>query len=258
MNRAIYSSTSGGMAALARLDSVAQNLANVNTAGYKAERVIFRVRPLDDTSGGSTDPIVRETGAQVDQVATVRDFSQGAVRNSGNPLDVAITGDGFFTVNTPRGERYTRQGNFSLDAEGFLVTAHGERVQGDGGDIQLGSSSGTGTGKGTGTAAIGEDGTVSLDGAPVGRLKVVSFGDKPQLVAEGNSLFAPARGAAANPLDATATHLAPESVEAANVDAVSGMIELVDVTRGFETYMRAIERLDGITSRAINEVGRVP
>jgi flagellar basal-body rod protein FlgF len=247
MNRAIYSSVSGGMAALARLDAVAQNLANVNTAGYKGERVIFRVRPLDETAGGSTDPILRQTGAQVDEVGSFRDFSQGAVRASGNPLDVAIVGDGFFTVATPRGERYTRQGSFALDGEGNLVTQHGDRVQGDGGDIRLG----------TGKIAIGDDGTVSLDGNPVGRLKVVGFGEHPQLLAEGNALFAPASGATAAPLDAGEVRLQPESIEAANVDAVSSMIELVDVTRGFETYMRAIERLDAITSRAINEVGRV-
>jgi flagellar basal-body rod protein FlgG len=247
MNRAIYTAASGGMAALARLDAVAQNLANANTAGYKAERVLFRVRPLDETAAGAGDPILAETAAQVAEVATVRDFSQGPVRASGNPLDVAITGEGFFVVATPRGERYTRQGNFTLDRDGALVTAGGDRVQGEGGDIRLG----------TGTPAIGDDGTVSVDGAPVGRLKLVGFGEDPALVAEGSSLFAPAPGAAAVPLDPAAVRLAPEALEGANVDAVAGMIELVDVTRGFETYMRAIESLDGLMARAIDEVGRI-
>jgi flagellar basal body rod protein FlgG len=248
MNRAVYTAASGGMAALARLDAVAQNLANVGTIGYKGERVLFRVRPLDETAAaGAPQPIIDRTAAQVAEVATIRDFAQGPVRTSGNALDAAITGEGFFVVATPRGERYTRQGNFSLDREGFLVTQHGERVQGDGGDIRVGE----------GTVAIGEDGTVSVDGGSVGRLKLVGFGDAPALIAEGSSLFAAARGAVPVPLDTTAGRLVPEAIEGANVDAVTGMIELVDVSRGFETYMRAIERLDAIAARAINEVGRV-
>lgn len=206
MNRGVYSAASGGMAALARLEQVSQNLANVHTAGYKASRVLFRVRPLDDGSRGVVDPVLGRTSAQVAEVATVRDFSQGAVRTSGNPLDVAIDGEGFFVVTTPRGERYTRQGTFSRDAEGYLVTAHGERVQGDGGDVRLGD----------GEAAIASDGTVSANGLSVGRLKVVSFGDRPPLVPEGSTLFAPLPGAAPTPLGADATRLEPGAIEAAN------------------------------------------
>lgn len=247
MNRAVYSSLSGAIAALDRLDAVAQNLANVNTIGYKGSRVIFEVRPPDETAPGATDRIVRDTSAQVVEVATVRDFSQGPVRASGNPLDVAITGDGFFAVATPQGERYTRQGNFTLDKEGYLVTAGGERVQGDGGDIRIG----------TGDVTIGEDGTVTVDKAKVGRLNLVGFGDHPNLIPEGSSLYAAGPNDVAAPIPAEQVRVQSEAIEGANVDAVSSMIELVDVTRGFETYMRAVERLDQLAQRAINEVGRV-
>jgi flagellar basal-body rod protein FlgF len=247
MNRAIYSNLSGAIAALDRLDAVAQNLANVNTVGYKGTRVIFEVRPPDETTPGTSDPVLRDTSAQVVEVGTVRDFSQGPVRPSGNPLDVAITGEGFFAVATPRGERYTRQGNFSLDKDGYLVTAGGDRVQGDGGDIRIG----------TGDVTIGEDGTVTVDKAQVGRLKLVGFGDHPNLVPEGASVYAPGPNDVAAPLPAEQVRVQSEAVEGANVDAVSSMIELVDVTRGFETYMRAVERLDQLAERAINDVGRV-
>src|SRR5262245_29793190 len=99
MNRAVYTATSGGMAAFERLESVAHNLANVNTAGYKASRLLFRVRPLEETAAGpNPGAIAGDTAAQVVQVATMRDFTQGAIRSSGNPLDVAIDGDGFFVV----------------------------------------------------------------------------------------------------------------------------------------------------------------
>ncbi|HZP41922.1 MAG TPA: flagellar basal-body rod protein FlgF [Candidatus Binatia bacterium] len=247
MNRAVFSSLSGALAALDRLDAVAQNLANVNTVGYKGTRVVFEVRPPEETSPGTHDPIVRDTSAQVVEAGTVRDFTQGPVRASGNPLDVAVTGDGFFVVATARGERYTRQGNFTLDRDGYLVTAAGDRVQGDGGDIRIGS----------GEVTIGTDGAVTVDGAQVGRVKLVGFGDHPNLVPEGASLYAPGPNEAPVAIPAEQVSLQPEAIEGANVDAVSSMIELVDVTRGFETYMRAVERLDQLAARAINEVGRV-
>jgi flagellar basal-body rod protein FlgG len=250
MNRTIYTVASGGMASLARLEAVSQNLANANTSGYKAGRLVFEVRPPspeEDVSGVSLDPVLGRTAAQVAEVASVRDFTQGAVRSSGNPLDVAITGEGFFAVATPRGERYTRQGSFTLDGEGYLVTQHGERVQGDGGDIRVGE----------GDIAIGDDGSITADGLAVGRIKVVSFGANPQLVPEGASLFAPMRGVTPAPVDATAVHLQTSAIEASNVDAVASMVELVEVSRGFESYMRAMQRLDEVAQRSINEVGKV-
>ena len=250
MNRGIYTLTSGGIAALARLDAVAQNLANVGTAGYKAERLIFQVKPLASAANAGATPLqpaLGRTAAQVTQVATVRDFATGPVRASGNALDVAISGNGFFAVATPRGERYTRQGSFARDPEGYLVTQHGERVQGDSGDLQLPD----------GDVAIGDDGTIAVNGSSIGRLKVVSFGETPALVPEGAALFAPAPGAVPETLDATAVRLQPGAVEGANVDAASGMIELIDVMRGFETYMHAMQRLDEVTQRSITDVGRV-
>jgi flagellar basal-body rod protein FlgG len=248
MNRAAYTAASGALAAMARLEAVTQNMANVQTAGYKAERVVFRVRPLDESAPAELDPELGRTAAQVAQVATIRDFSQGPVRRTDNPLDVAITGDGFFAVTTPRGERYTRQGTFTLDGEGFLVTQNGERVQGENGsDLRIG----------TGDVAIGNDGAVLVDGAPAGRLRLVSFGPEPALLAEGAALFVPAPGVSPTPLDATTARVQGGAIEGSNIDAVAGMIELVDVSRGFEAYMHTLQKIDGVTQRSINEVGRV-
>jgi len=249
MNRAVYTLASGGLAAQARLDAVTQNLANVGTAGYKAGRPIFRLHPLDVSQLGLPEPPELRAAAQETESETIRDFSQGPVRATGNPLDVAVAGEGFFVVATPRGERYTRQGSFGLDGEGYLVTEHGDRVQGDNGDLRIG----------TGDVAIGDDGQISVDGISGGRLKLVGFGEHPPLMAEGNALFAPAAGAVPVPIDATATqtHVEQGSLEAANIDAVKGMIELVEVSRGFEQYMHAMQRLDEIAQRSINEVGRI-
>src|SRR6185503_8559655 len=115
------------------------------------------------------------------------------IRTTGNPLDVAIAGSGFFAVQTARGERFTRQGGFERDAEGYLATVGGERVLSDQQtDIQLGD----------GAVEIGEDGTIRADGTNVARLRVVSFGDRPALVPEGRALFVPAPGAVGRALAA--------------------------------------------------------
>jgi flagellar basal body rod protein FlgG len=247
MTRGIYTIASGGVAAMARLDSAAQNLANVGTAGYKAERVTFSLRPLVAGPAG-IDPVLARTAAQVQHVATVRDFSQGPIRTTGNPLDVSVAGQGFFAVQTARGERYTRQGSFERDAEGYLVTVGGERVLSDQQtDIRLGEEA----------VEIGQDGTIRADGVEVARLRVVSFGERPALVPEGRALFAPAPGAVGRALTANETRVVPASIEGANVDAIRGLVDMVELTRGFESYMKALQRLDETTERSISDVGRV-
>lgn len=248
MTRGLYAAASGAVAALERLDSVAQNLANANTAGYKASHPVFRVRGDGDSSPEALaiSPARQRGVSQVIEASIDRDFSPGTTRQSGNPLDVAIEGPGFFVVNTPRGQRYTRQGAFSLDGQGFLVTQHGERVQGEQGDIRL-----------DGTPAIGDDGAISVDGAVVGKLKLVGFGDRPALVPEGSSLFAAAPGAVGQPVKESEVRVRQGAIEASNVDAVSSLMELIEVSRGFESYMKTIQRLDEIGQRSINDVGRV-
>ena len=152
----------------------------------------------------------------------------------------------FFAVTTTHGERYTRQGTFTLDGQGYLVTQHGERVQGEQGDLQL-----------DGEPVIGDDGSVTVAGNQVGKLKLVGFGDRPALIPEGSSLFAAAPGVVASPLGEADVRLQQGAVEASNVDAVGSLMELIEVSRGFESYMKAIQRLDEIGQRSINDVGRV-
>ncbi len=246
MTPGIYTLASGGVAAQARLDAVAQNLANVGTAGYKAERIVFGVEPLLNQPPVALDPIAREVVPLVVGIDQRRDFTQGPIVQTGGPLDVAVTGDGFFAVTTSRGERYTRQGSFALDAEGYLVTLQGDRVQGDGGDIRLGD----------GRIDIADDGSIRLDDAPTGRLRLVSFGPEPRLVPEGGALWK-AEGAAGTTIDAAQVSVQQGALEHANVDAVEGLVELIEVSRGYEAYTRAITRLDEIAQKAINEVGRI-
>ena len=248
MNRGIFTITSGALGALARLDAAAQNLANINTAGYKAERPEFRLREQDPNPKGDLGQILGRTGGAVTEIERVRDFSQGPIQQTGNPLDVAITGEGFFAVNTTHGERYTRQGTFTLDGSGFLTTASGDRVQGTGGDLQLQGA----------TIVVASDGTVTVDGKNTGQLKLVSFGKIPKLVPEGSGLFKPADDSVKpTPLDEGSGELAQGAIEGSNLDAITGMVELIDVSRGYEQYMKALERLDSLTAKSISEVGRV-
>jgi flagellar basal-body rod protein FlgF len=252
MNGALFSAVSGGLAAAERLEIVANNLANVNTTGFKAQYLLV----------SSTDPgevLVPGGLGQLDAVPgttaiatgfeTATDFSQGAIHESGNPLDVALMGPGFFAVMTPDGERYTRQGQFQLDPDSVLVTSAGHPVQDhDGEEIRLPA----------GRIEIDTGGGITVDGARRGSLRVVTFTDTGVLAPQGGSLFAVANPEAA-PVDAdlAETRVLQGSIEAANVDAIRGLLELIDVARGYEAYMQAVQQVDGTVETAIQQVAGV-
>jgi flagellar basal-body rod protein FlgF len=240
MDAGIFSAVSGSMAAQTRLDALANNIANASTAGFKAERVLQRAERAGDVAPPPTavpTPITRE------HVET--DFSQGPVNRSGNPLDVALAGEGFFVVKTDRGERLTRSGNLSLDSAGFLATTDGSRVQGTSGDINVPA----------GPIAIGTDGSVRAGEQRIGQLRIVTVEDPSQLVRESGTRFA---AGTQTPADATpgSVQVIQGATERANLAPVEGLVALIETVRGFETYMRAAERLDQVTSKAINDVGR--
>lgn len=241
MDAGIFSAVSGSLAAQTRLDALANNLANANTAGFKAERVLQRAEKAGDIAPPPTavpTPVTREI------VQT--DFSQGSINQSGNPLDVALAGEGFFVVKTERGERLTRSGNFTIDAEGYLATGDGSRVQGTSGDISVPES----------PVVIASDGSVRAGEQRVGQLRVVTVEKVEGLLRESGTRFAPG---AQVPADAPAgsVRIIQGAVEGANLSPVAGLVSLIETVRGFETYMRAAERLDQVTAKAISEVGRV-
>jgi flagellar basal-body rod protein FlgG len=240
MDAGIFSAVSGSMAAQTRLDALANNLANANTAGFKAERVLQRAEKAGDVAPPPTaveTPVTREL--------VVTDFSQGPINKSGNPLDVAIAGEGFLVVKTERGERLTRNGSLGIDAAGFLATADGSRVQGTSGDISVPEC----------PVVIAADGSVRAGGQRVGTLRLVTVEDPQQLVRESGTQFAPGSQVPAD-VPAGSVHVIQGAVEGANISPVEGLVAMIETVRGFETYMRAAERLDQVTQRAINEVGR--
>jgi len=246
LNFAMISAVSGGLAALDRLDAITTNLANVSTVGFKS---LLHTQVADRT--GKTSTVGQAPRTPIVRSRIVGDFSQGPVETTGNPLHVALEGRGFFVVDTPQGERLTRRGTFALDDEGYLVTAEGHRVQGDGGDLQLGSAPREGK-----AIQIGTDGTVRVGDSQIGRIRVVDGGDPALLGREPGGLYRPA-GKDLGTLEKQAYTIRQGATERSNVSAVQNLVAMVEAMRGFEAYMNALDRVDNINERSIRDVGRV-
>ena len=251
MDRGTYAAASGGLLQFRKLEIQNNNLANINTAGFKRQYLSNEVQGFDSTFAHALrgqDPYaqpdhVRTPGAV--QVQSRTDFAQGPIKETGNPYDVALKKpNDFFVINTSEGTQYTRAGNFSFSVDGTLVTQDGFAVQGEGGAIQI---------PGPG-ATIGPDGTVRAQGQTVGRVQAVRFADPNELERVGSSRFkVPAGGAAPTAVD---PELIPQSLEMANVSAVSSMVDLIVTNRAFEAYTRAAQTIDSMNQSAITQVGR--
>jgi len=239
----------GAMIYELKLATLANNLSNMQTIGFKADDVAqLTALPESDTQG-YTEQI---TGARLPgsstsllPVAAYTDFSPGPARTTGNPLDVYIDGEGFFAVETPVGTRYTRNGCFAVDSEENLVTQQGYKVLGEGGPIQI-------SGK---EVTVDADGNVIVDGEQTGKLKIVAFGNPQSLVKAGENLFRSVAGAAESTPETV--RVQQGAVEGANVDAIRIMTEMIEVLRGYESYQKTVQTLDSVESKAVNELGRV-
>jgi flagellar basal-body rod protein FlgG len=224
---------------------LSNNLANVNTIGYKADLPVFRF----NEPAAEADPATGEVpklSPYLSPIDHVTNFTEGALRETGNPLDVAIVGDGFFAVQTPDGIQYTRKGRFSVNEQGQLSTADGNAVMGQGGEIAIDGS----------RVEISEAGEVSVDGAVVDVLRVVDFERPYPMQKVGGTRFVPAESSA-QPQESRNYRIAQGAVEASNVDALRTMTELIESLRVFESYQKAIRAADDATAKTVNEVGRV-
>lgn len=238
MNAAMYKALSGAVVQMRRLEVVSQDLANVNTSGYKGERLAFReilAEPFNrmERTGGL---------AVVGEQRT--DLSLGQLQHTGNPFDLAIEGEGFFAIQTPQGVRYTRQGTFSRSSDGTIVTPMGNPLLGEAGPIRI-------EGK---KMDVTPEGVVLSDGTEVGTLQVVRFDNPRLLTKEGYSLFRAADGAVQT--DSTA-HILQGSLEQANVNPIEAMATMITVQRQFEAYERAMRTIDAVTERMLQEGARV-
>lgn len=256
MSGEMYMAASAALAYEKRLEVVANNLANVNTAGFKRDDVAFQA--FITSENGESLPVIppypQPLQASSFWVAyqSRTDHSPGPLRATGNPLDLAINGKGFFTVESPEGTVYTRRGNFTLSPEGVLVTQEGWPVQAAGGEIRLDGRSGGPAGP---ALSIGEDGLVQVNGRDVGRLQIAEFAEPQTLVKIGQGYFKASSpdGAFQEAGDA---RVAQGFLEMSNVQAVQMMTEMIEILRGYESYQRVIRSIDETTARSINEVGR--
>ncbi len=245
MSGGIYLAAAGALNQQLRLEMLANNVANINTIGFKAEKSVFRVEaaPPQTTFEASGD-LTQLLSPYAAPFTTIIDFSQGAIRQTGNPLDLALDGSGFFVVQTPDGLQYTRQGSFSLDEAGVLVTPDGHPVLGDGGVVTLER----------GTIEIDSQGAVIVDGEEVDRLQVVDFPNAGDLTKVGSGRFATVDGAVPEaPPENWLVHQG--YLESANVNPVQAMTEMIETSRAFEAYQKVIQSADEATSSSINDVG---
>jgi flagellar basal-body rod protein FlgF len=240
MIRGLYVAAEGMAARQKAQDVLAMNLANVNTTGFKADRPVFETalqRTLYRVEGTGATPIgTLSAGALL--TTTYTDLQPGPLMRTGNPLDVAIEGEGYFAVQTPAGIRYTRNGAFSLNAEGILITREGFPVLGTQGVIRLPRNA---------TLEIGEDGSLRIDGRVVDRLQIV----------QGTMRKDTNGWLVGNATPVATPRLITGMLEGANVNIVREMVEMIEYLRAYETHQRAIQAQDETLGRAINEIARI-
>jgi flagellar basal-body rod protein FlgG len=249
MIRGLYGSATAMIALMNKQNVISNNLANVNTPGYKKDYASIMSFPealvyaSESQSPSNTDHgLIGKMGFGVGIGQTGFIMSNGVLRNTGDPLDVALSGNGFFTVKTGEGDRYTRNGSFSKDAYGRLTDSDGNLVLGEKGTISVNGND----------ILIDGSGRVQVDGKYVDTLRVRSF-DRGALTKIGGNLFsATTTGAVTKDLSIKQGYL-----EASNVDATEEMVDMVQVVRTYETNQKVLKTQDEILSKAVNEVGRV-
>lgn len=225
-----------------RIDATANNLANLTTTGFKAERLIMReLSEAPARASGAPKDI-----AFVDAWALQRDFRAGPIQHTGNALDVAIESEGFFVVQTAQGEAYTRDGRFTLNSQGQMVTRSGDPVMGDGGPITLDAEAGEVT--------ITADGSIFQGEVAVGKLNVVAFNTPEALEKVGGNLW---RATVDAPRPPENLRLVPGAIEGSNVNAVEELTQMIQISRAYESISRMISQSDQLRSTSIEKLARV-
>ena len=253
MENALLIGLSRQMVLERQMDVVANNVANVNTNGYKADKSLFEEYL---NSGAHEDNFVGRDRkvSYVQDRGTFKDFTQGPAEQTRNPLDVAIDGGGFLVVQTPAGERYTRDGGLQINNQGQLVTAAGNPVLGSSGPIVFQPTDHD--------VSIAADGNVTvLEGvnrinSVRGKLRLVSFADAQKLLKEGSNLYAPGEGAAAQP--DTASKVRQGFIEKSNVNSVTEMSRMIEVTRTYTQISTLLQQQSDLHKSAIEKLADVP
>lgn len=261
MQDAMFSGLFGALTTEHRMNFIANNLANVNTSGFKREVLAFKDTMASYAHDEIREPLMHlrsdplfpepKNMARPRIAVSQIDFSQGSMEFTGNALDVCISGENaFFRVETPNGEYLTRNGHFVLSSDGTMVTADGYPVQGAGGNITIPA--------GTRNIVIGGDGQVSADGALIGQLQLISVENPQNLEKMGYNLYKSRNGTETNEGNAFATGARVEQgfVEKGNVEVVSEMVNMIEVQRQFEAYQKVMQTSDTLDRAANEKLGR--
>ena len=248
MDNSLLISLSQQIAAYRSMDVIANNIANASTPGFKRESAKFeefltKVRPSEGQTGPQSVSFVKDAG-------TVRDTGQGNLQTTGAPLDLALNGKGFFTVATPNGERYTRDGHFSLNGAGQIVTTDGYAVQGEGGAITVTPTDGQ--------IHVAADGTISsvVNGTlnQLGKIKLTDFADeRGSLSKEGANLYSASQGG----VPSTAA-VVQGSLESSNVQPVLEISKMIEVMRAYEATATLSKSQEDQSRDAITKLGAMP
>jgi flagellar basal-body rod protein FlgF len=241
MENALLVGLSAQMALRRNMEIIANNLANVSTSGFKREAPVFEelLVPVESDSGPMTEvSFVRDWGV-------LRDMTAGPLQQTGDPLDVAVEGQGFLIVRTAEGERYTRDGHLKLDAQGRIVTADGDPVMSDGGEITIPPN--------TTDIKIAADGTISTAEGQVGKFRIVTF-PLASLKKEGKNLYS--ADSAPQPADPN-TRVVQGMIERSNVEAVVEMTKMIEVLRAYQHSTETLNATDDLIRRATQRLGEV-
>jgi len=238
------------------LDVVANNIANVNTTGFKADGAVF-AEYLQGRANSELFSAPDRRMSFVQDSMSWHDMSQGTIQQTGGPLDVAIDGEGMLVVQTDRGERYTRNGALQLNNNGELVTLAGDKVMGDSGPIVLQATDRD--------IAITKDGTVKVrEGLSVnsdstrGKLRLVSFANPQALRKDGASTFAAPDGVQPVPVPDANAHVLQGSVEKSNVRPVVEMTRMIELTRAYTEVATILQQQGDMRKNSIQQLAEVP
>jgi len=248
MENSLLVSLSQQLATYRAMDVIANNIANVSTPGFKRDSAKFEeyvamMRPAEGQKGMQPVSFVKDAGV-------TRDTGQGNIEQTGARYDLAISGKGYFAVQTPAGIRYTRDGHFSLDGNGNLVTSQGYQVQGDGGAITIAPTDGE--------INIAPDGMISSVvngvGNQLGKIKVVDFADNSLLTKRGSSLYSTGQ----TPVTPPVVNIRQGALEASNVQPVIEISKMLEVQRAYEATANLSKSQEDMMRQAIERLGQVP
>jgi len=242
MYKGIYVAMTGSTLKMTELENIANNISNVNTNGFKRTSFATRLYPLTEGLAQTQPSVYPDARAMAANGKLIIDPIQGTIQNTGTATDLSISGDGYFVVDVKGTQNFTRNGSFTIDKDGFLVTSEGYKILGT-------TDKPINLGKGTKAApVIAADGTVSVDDNPVGQIKVAKIKDAQNI---SNSLFSgksdgPAKG-----------EIKQGSVERSNVNPMQELVALISAQRSFDSIQQVIKTFDQLASRANTEIAKV-